>query len=392
MIFSPDLQIFDGAHMNNIEKFFFKIFGPKYQLSRTATRLGLDKKVQAEEQQVDYTFNYNEEIKRSRDKRETYLHLLRDIKQKINENKTVNLSIDRSTGENYLSLEKEKGIIDQYVAFNQLYINGINEVKIDHCNSRNMTIKSTSVSIRSSIISELDLRSSRKLHIENSWIGVLAISEDDVQEATFYSCKIGCILIAKSHSDKTNLGSVQFKKTSIATRHSESAFYTSEAPIRDLYRLMEKSQNSAAAHFFRGLVLRAEHYNETGFMRFVSWFYGFFGNFGLSPGRAVAWIFGTLLFSVFVMGYFEGAYVVDHASHSQDDMSPMWLRELGTNYYALILTLQTMLNPFYVFTAKQLVAAKSACGQAFVTFVGFFSLSLYAVLILSIRRRFKVRE
>lgn len=239
-----------------------------------------------------------------------------------------------------------------------------------------------SIQIVGATIGHLILHSSMHVKILRSTIGRLTL-QDSIGELEIDSSDIGEIILPNNQSQPIVRDGAKIKDTRLASSKQQNPYYSGPQRLRDLLSMLEETHNSSAAHIVRADVLRAEYPDETGVMKVVSWFYGLSCDYGRKPGRAFLWI--AALFAVTAATAFTE--ILPNPSIYDWQSWPKFLNDLGE---ALGFASQNIMLPFSVFGKKFVFSAQTNTQQLIGVFQSFLNLALYAVIAISVRRRFRI--
>lgn len=318
-----------------------------------------------------------------------------------NDGKTIRLCWnDRLPTPDHICLNGES-LDERDIIFHEISISksssSDSSIYIENCNIVSLTLRHKLININDSFMKFLNVRNSPhvdSLVIRNCYVADLNISEQ-IKNVHIDGCYIGCVnwVLPKSASCNFNIcQSVIATEKGIKKRNiNNSKYYGGLTALRSLLQNLENTHNSEAAHYVRGRVLRAEHPTTQGFMRVVSWFYGVSCDYGLQPWRAFVAI-GVLFALVVAVGtitqgvgvnpqYLKGAELAGWQQYLQGGYGAFWS--------SCYLALKTLINPLSLFDARSLVVPNIP------TFIAAFiqavlNVLLVAVIILSVRRRFKI--
>ena len=154
---------------------------------------------------------------------------------------------------------------------------------------------------------------------------------------------------------------------------------------------LKKLENVPAANLMRSLELRTERHDDHGFTRLVSWFYDMFANYGLSPGRPLLWALTFYLLSAGIIFLSDGSGLgMDSNAYHGWQLALTEGGFWGELRRALVLPLQSIVNPLGLFGVRKLVVAATGWGHMLLSVQGLFTDALLVMAILGIRKRFKL--
>ncbi|MCH7500545.1 MAG: hypothetical protein IH886_11145 [Nitrospinae bacterium] len=224
--------------------------------------------------------------------------------------------------------------------------------------------------------------------IKNSWIGELHLMPKSVHH---FNCKKSWICSIKFPplaSDNPFVGLVVFDKVKMPTSTRSGLLGLGGTQQFSFLRAhFEKLQNGPMAGFMRAKELASEREKEWGITKYFSLAYFIISNYGQNPGKALRWCLFFLAINFSILYCTDGVKV--------DSPKGTWQMELceeGIFYEvgrAAILTIQTAIIPFAIFSTKASFKFKSLG-----VLVSNFPLTLFAdgaflFCVFAIRKRLK---
>ncbi|MDH5328254.1 MAG: hypothetical protein OEZ68_22100 [Gammaproteobacteria bacterium] len=247
-------------------------------------------------------------------------------------------------------------------------------------------------------IGELWVQKTGNLHrsnlkITNTYIGKLVLVEDTIGDFDIRGGFVGNIECPPPGTGNPFSGSVKVSaKVDFPTTPTEG-FIQGAQPYKNMQHHFRALDNHLAADIFHSLEMRMERHNDSPWSNLFNIFYGLISNYGASIGKPLAWLAGLFLVcSVAIYGY-DGA-----EKASADDQYSGWQKNLispdkdtARIAKALYLTASYTVNPLGVFKTKNLIVPKDYPALAVSTVYSIFSSASFTLLILAIRRRFKLK-
>ena len=186
-------------------------------------------------------------------------------------------------------------------------------------------------------------------------------------------------------------GSVRFGNVGLPTSKTQTKLFKDPQGYRNLLVHMEKLNNLITANKIRAKQMQAEREDDKGVALFINWGYGTFANYGTSPGRPLAWIFGLYVIVAVIAYLADASSLSSVLGHEADQYMSFSDPQWGRLNRAWLLPLQSAVNPFGVFfdSRKTLIPSSVWWGFA-LTVYGVISDLLLLMFIFCIRRRFKV--
>ncbi len=266
--------------------------------------------------------------------------------------------------------------------------------------------------IRRGIIRELYIGPEIKdINLEECCIGIFEIRPDSEISLKLRDCWIGHLVLTRAsiHNmvveggsirnfscpapDGANpfTGSVSFASDTEFPTSSKSQLLEGAQSYRSMRAHLEKLENAPGANLMRSLELKTERRDDHGLTKLVSWAYGTFANYGLSPGRPLLYVFALYVATAeFIFGFDGGSPGADTGYYTGWQTNLIDPGERGVLYRSLVLPLQSIFNPFAHFGVRRLVVPATSLGQLVLLIQGVFTYVLFAMTIFGIRRRFKL--
>jgi len=240
-------------------------------------------------------------------------------------------------------------------------------------------------------IGTLNLTSQAKAVIRNTKIGTLII-----KQARLIDMEGGCVLnidIDAPGSTDPLTGSVDFVNT-FFPRNRKNYLLPGPQPYRNMRHHLRAIENGQMANLFHSNELAVERERDTGMNKFLSYAYQALSDFGSSAFRPIVWWFVIGAFSAIVIFSTNGATPTFGA-----DKYPGWKAMLfadscdsSTNAVkATYLSFSTMLNPLGLMGHRALLVPSTGGIFIMLVFQALLSAILIALIILAIRRRFKMQ-
>ena len=150
---------------------------------------------------------------------------------------------------------------------------------------------------------------------------------------------------------------------------------------------MAALENAPMVSRFHQLEQSVERENLGGVDRFLSFGYKILSNYGSSSGKPLVWLLSLLLVTFFLALLDGGSASGELTGWQTSLQGEEWQAQVER---AASLALQATLNPLGIFGTKGAVVAKSGWLACWLFVHGVFSALFIALLILAVRRRFKV--
>ncbi|TAM46948.1 MAG: hypothetical protein EPN55_03960 [Gammaproteobacteria bacterium] len=254
------------------------------------------------------------------------------------------------------------------------------------------------------------------IQLSNCRVGKITVTKQPGVEATSFiitSCNIGtfvmeseairdmevtngCILNFRCPApDAKNpfMGSVSFKDV-FFPRDTKNHLLTGPQPYRNLRAHLRKLENTPAANLFHGAELAVERENDTWTNQAFSKIYEVLADFGGSVLRPLLW--WLLLFALSILVVLNNGGVVK--AINEQNVYVGWREVLVSDgiYTSLVsafyVCIQAVVNPLGIFGYKALLIPVSPWVAMWLSFHSVISLVLIALLIVALRRRFKIQQ
>lgn len=240
-------------------------------------------------------------------------------------------------------------------------------------------------------VATLWLDHAAKVELRNTKVGTLVI-----KDVSLIDMEGGCVLnidIPTPGGSNPLKGSVDFVRT-FFPRNRTDWLLQGPQPYRNMRFHLRNIENGQMANLFHSAELAVERDRDTRFNRILSYAYELFSDFGSSAARPIIWWF-TVAFLVAGILYSADGVV---PSSSANEHFVGWravLVENGGGYLqraakALYLSFNTMLNPLDLLSYRALLVPGTPALFVLSLAQALLSAVLVALLILAIRRRFKM--
>lgn len=227
------------------------------------------------------------------------------------------------------------------------------------------------------------------LRLRGCWIGQFRLEKGSIAELVVSGGSIRSVACPPPGGGNPFIGSVSIDPNVIFATQPTSKILESAQGYRNLRSHLEELHNVPASNIVRTIELRTERNfgEDRGFTRFVSWVYDTFALYGTNPGRPLAWMVSLYIVAVvFTLGFDGGTTGLEASAYSgwrEGLTDAAWRR-------SLLLPLQSLFNPFGLFGSRQLVIPVSGWTQFGLGLFGLAGDALILMIVLGIRRRFKV--
>lgn len=321
---------------------------------------------------------------------------------RLNGESTINLTIDRNFQDSY-SLSG-KSMNKNYIHVSNLTIDShfqkdlnflelhFEEVRL-HQNAQALTtfegckIKTLRVESRhSKFINQIILR--------NTWVGTLifnTVCNSHFEMSGGGILNFECPPPSSASNESPFTGSVVFQDVFLA-RNSKDFYIKGPQPYRNLRTHLLKLENGPAVNLVHAAEQALEREKDTGFNKILSHLYEWFSDFGSSALRPFLWFVLILTANTELIYILDGAVIFP-----QKELFFGWREILmdgsdaGNLSRSMMLSFQSSYNPFGIFGARGFVEAQNIYLKAYLSISGFVSTILIALLVLALRRRFKMQ-
>ncbi len=239
-------------------------------------------------------------------------------------------------------------------------------------------------------IAKLLLQNDAKVTLINTKIGTLVI-----QQANLIDMEGGCVLnieITAPGGANPLSGSIDFVNTFFPNNRKDYLL-PGPQPYRNMRYHLRSIENGQMANLFHSAELAVERERDTGMNKFLSYGYQIFSDFGSSATRPIVSWFLLGIVSAIIIFFTNGA-----TPAFETDKYPGWKAVLvadncgtSTNLAkATYLSFSTMLNPLGQMGHRALLVPSKRWTFIMLIFQALLSAILIALMILAIRRRFKM--
>jgi len=233
---------------------------------------------------------------------------------------------------------------------------------------------------------------------KNSKIGKIEFSASHFEiEIKLINCKILQLNLPKNVKIYSFFSQgCEFASKNIEIKHDESQEFfpkVDRQAYSNLRNWAEEHSDGRTAHIARAAELAAEtHEEQWGSTKLMLWLWRIFGNYGLSPFRPLAWLAlfwvlmaGALFITGTEMGLPTGAGAEIGWRTSLTGENPD-----AKMFRAAIAAFNSAINPFSVFSVRNLIVPKDSTVAILMPIHGLISIGLILLTGFSLRRRLKL--
>jgi hypothetical protein len=220
----------------------------------------------------------------------------------------------------------------------------------------------------------------------NSYVCELSVHPSSIRNFTFTNGGVLNISSPPTAADNPFFGSVKIQNVFIP-RNTRNYPIPDAQPYREMRHHLMALKNDQAAGHFHSAILAIERESDPNINKIISYLYESFSDFGNSILRPMLWIFYLTVVFMFIY------YYSDDIGLARDETTYKGWELILTEHNVRLLkswvfALQNI-NPLRIFSVKLLVAKNQ-----FIFYISIFqsilSIILVTLLILAIRRRFKL--
>ena len=321
------------------------------------------------------------------------------IQQQINNEKSISINVNMQWEPTQKLVGRGEGnFVAELVHVD--FVAGNHKITFDNLNIKDLSIHGdpdSTILIENCRISRLQLGIGGggynvNLVMRKSWVGNLVLCPKSIQHFEMTGGGIFNIDCPPPDGENPFMGSVIFGRDVFLPRNTKHYPIEGPQPYRNLQAHLTKLENVPAVSFVRAAEQAIEREKDTFFNKILSYLYQWFSNFGSSALRPVIWLASLLALNIWLINHFDGA-----TRAFPDEFYVGWRENLldtgtsGSISRASLLSLQSILNPFGIFGARAMVVAETGILNIWLGISGLFSGVLIALLILALRRRFKMR-
>ena len=232
----------------------------------------------------------------------------------------------------------------------------------------------------------LDPNMDTDISIHGSWIGQLDLVERAINNLEIKGGSVRNLTCPSPDKGSPFSGSVSFSDVKLPTSSSSSRLFKGAQSYRNLRAHLQVLENAPAVNLMRSLELRTERHSEGGFTKFISWMYGTFADYGRQPGRSFACAIVVWFITVLAIFVWDGGTVGMDAEHYTG-----WRKLLledsdwGSARRALLLPIQSIFDPFGLFSTRKLVLASTGWGHILLIVQGVITDAFLAMTIFGVR-------
>lgn len=227
------------------------------------------------------------------------------------------------------------------------------------------------------------------LVIKNCVVGFLKLGKSSIENLYIKNSWICLIQCPPTYDANPFLGTVSFEQVKLPTSVLHSMLSGGAQQYRNLRAHLLALQNAPAANLMHAKELASERETEKGLSWVFNWFYYLASNYGTKPGLPILW--AILLYLILSAGNFWFDSGTPKNPNDLIGWQTLLRGEAENHFYrAYFLPIQSMFNPWGVFSIKVLVACKTTLGQILNSSVGLTIDGLIAFTIFALRKRFKL--
>lgn len=321
------------------------------------------------------------------------------IQQRINNENSVSLNVNMQWEPNQTLVGLGKDKFDTDLVRVDFKV-GSHKVAFENLSIKELLIRgapNSTILIENCRISRLQLGmggggNEVNLVMRKSWVGNLVLYPKSIQHFEMTGGGIFNLECPTPDAENPFTGSVIFARDVFLPRNTKHYLIKGPQPYRNLQAQLMKLENGPAVSFVRAAEQAIEREADTHFNKFLSYLYQWFSDFGSSALRPVLWLVALFVSNALLIYYIDGAVL-----KLQAELYAGWEKNLldtsatGKASRAAFLALQSIVNPFGIFGARAMVVAETGLLNIWLGVSGLFSAVLIALLILALRRRFKMR-
>lgn len=232
------------------------------------------------------------------------------------------------------------------------------------------------------------------LKIRNSWIGTLQLGSKTICDFDMSGGGILSIECPSPQEINPFNGSVTFQNVFLP-RKTEGYPLKGAQPYRNMRYHLKALENTGMADLYHAAELAIERETDTRTNRILSRLYETFSDFGGSTIRPIMWL--LLVFSFSVLFYYSSdgiTLALDEKMYTgwRDVFVVSTQNEISSRAAkASIYAAQQLVNPLGIMGSKSLLIPKNLFILIWATIQSLISTTLLTLLILAIRRRFKLK-
>jgi len=161
---------------------------------------------------------------------------------------------------------------------------------------------------------------------------------------------------------------------------------------RNLRSHLSKQANFPAAAPIHAAELTLDRTSDTFFNRLLSWGYELVSDFGNSPVRALLWLCLVLFGMTGILFCSNGGVIIGPLEGHAESWRVILVGDgrVAQLARAIVLALQSSFNPLSIFGVRGVVEARYPWLAALLAFQGIVSITVAALFLLAVRRRFRL--
>lgn len=229
----------------------------------------------------------------------------------------------------------------------------------------------------------------RECHIET-----LKLPTKSISHLNFECCTIGQIIAPSSHEESPFNGSISILDCILPEYHPELDPSALQG-LRNLRHHLAALHNLPMASLIHAAELRLERRNQDHVTRAISWMYEALSKFGYSTARPMFSLGMALIGFAAIYAGLDGVTTVPPP---KDQALVGYRANLSCDGWGgrfdcgILFSLNSMLNPFGIFSTSSPLIARSTLFLIVQMFQGLFSIVCLALLIVALQRRFRLSQ
>jgi hypothetical protein len=259
---------------------------------------------------------------------------------------------------------------------------------INNCWIQNLVIE------KQSVISQRSSDPNNMIKIENSYIGILDIGETCCKHFSMSGGGLRGIVCPSQDKQNPFYGSFHLD-AGVFLEAKEDTFWFKQQYIqayRNLRLQIKKFADIESENLLYVQEMRLERASKPSIVRLINIIYDIISSYGTSPERVLTCLGILFSYSSVLFFVYDGATLLESNSFTGWRTILCGNEVLNQASRSIYLSAQSMFNPLYLFSKQIIIEPSDVIFVAWTTIQSLASIILIAVLIITIRRLFKVSQ
>lgn len=231
-------------------------------------------------------------------------------------------------------------------------------------------------------------QNNRDISFCSTYIASLKLNDECCDSLTFERCGIVKIEYKNNSNNKFCVNQFISKTSDLCMNKYMDEEYSQG--YRNFRVSIKDKCDSLTEHYLYSCELKLERNAQNFYFKCFDFLYNVFSNYGISPHITFLWIILFISFSTATAFFYDIAFIVNDYNHTKFYFSLNGDSFLDKFFISIILSVQYIFNLSSFFTGSSLLRSKYIIFDFWLIFQSLLIYVLVTLLILSVRRRYKV--